>query len=179
MNLQNELHEHKRGDQKYIELMRREFDIVQRKDNYEERYQILDRQERELFSHLQSKINVLHEKTRTHTRQWGLISTVIGAMLGIVGTSISAYFRNKDIRNIQKGMQAEFQEQVDQIRQDTQEIVRGYDKLMLTIESYDKRLQESSRPSAQGESWTRFFKRKTIGVWKWCTFQSSSSSNTN
>lgn len=93
-NLQTEIHEHRRGEPKYLELMKKEYEVIQQKNKLEDHYAILDKKERELFSHLQSKINMLHEKARTHTRQWGIISTIIGATLGIVGTSISAYYRS-------------------------------------------------------------------------------------
>lgn len=58
-NLQAELHEHRRGEPKYIDLMKQEFEVIQKKNILEEQYGILDKKERELFSYLQSKINIL------------------------------------------------------------------------------------------------------------------------
>lgn len=174
-NLQTSLQEHKRGEPKYLEFMRREFEVIQQKNQLEENYSILDQKERELFSHLQAKINILHETSRTHTRQWGIISTVIGALLGIIGTSISAYYRNKDIRKIQESLQAQFQVQVDQITKDTNEIVKSYSSLvehLNQIETTLKAINKKSNPTSR-ESWVGYFKRKTIYVWKVCTLQST------
>ena len=179
MNIQTEIHEHRRGEPKYLELMKREFDVTQKKNQLEEHYAILDRKERELFSHLQAKINMLHEKSRTHTRQWGIISTIIGALLGIVGTSISAYYRNNDIRRIQQDIQAQFQEQIQQITKDTEQIVKGYQTLMEYLQNYEMTLKKNEKkivenPQKSGESWVGYFRRKTVSVWRWCTFQKAS-----
>lgn len=159
-----------------MDLMKREFEVIQEKSKLEEHYAILDRKERELFSHLQSKINMLHEKSRTHTRQWGIISTIIGALLGIVGTSISAFYRNNDIRRIQQDIQAQFQEQIQQITKDTEQILTGYTKLMDYLQKYEMTLKKEEKKSIEkslksGESWAGYFKRKTVIVWRWCTFQ--------
>lgn len=175
-NLQTSLQEHKRGEPKYLELMRREFEVIQRQNQLEENYEIVDQKERELFSHLQSKINMLHEKSRSHTRQWGIISTVIGALLGIIGTSISAYYRNKDIRSIQQSMQEQIQLQVGQITKDTSEIVRNYETLIKHLNQIETTLsagQKSREKQNSGESWMGYFRRKSIGIWKFCTFQKS------
>lgn len=177
-SLQTNLQEHKRGEPKYLELLRREFEVIQHKNQLEENYSILDQKEREMFSHLQAKINILHETSRTHTRQWGIISTVIGALLGIVGTSISAYYRNKDIRKIQQSLQAQFQVQVDQITKDTSEIVQSFGSLMEHLNEIEttlkaSRMTKSIDKKESRESWSTYMKRKTIFVWRFCTFQST------
>lgn len=178
-NLQTEIHEHRRGEPKYLELMKKEFEVTQTKNKLEEHYAILDKKERELFSHLQAKINMLHEKSRTHTRQWGIISTIIGALLGIMGTSISAYYRNNDIQRIQQNIQVQFQEQVKQITRDTEQILNGYNKLTEHLEKYEMTLKndkviQALQPLKPVESWAGYFKRKTVLVWRWCTFQKAS-----
>lgn len=178
-NIQSEIHEHKRGEPKHLELMKKEFEVIQQKNKLEEHYAILDKKERELFSHLQSKINMLHEKSRTHTRKWGIISTLLGATLGIIGTSISAYYRNNDIRKIQKSIQTEFQEQIEQITKDTQQILHGYENLMEHLQRYEMTLKSTESTKIEqnksSESWAGYVKRKSVSLWRWCTFQKSSS----
>jgi hypothetical protein len=153
-----------------------EFEIIQERNRLEEKFEILDNKEREMFAHLQSKINILHDKSRTHTRQWGIISTIIGALLGIVGTSISAYYRNNDIRRIQKTFQVQFQEQIQQITKDTNQIIEGYNKLIENLNQYEitPKNKEVALIKPQ-ESWGGYLKRKTVAVWRWCTFQKSNS----
>lgn len=127
-----------------------------------------------MFAHLQAKINILHEKSRTHTRQWGIISTIIGATLGILGTSISAYYRNKDIRQVQTNFQNQFQEQIEKITKDSQQMIEGYNKFIQYLNRYElspKKIEEVK--NVNRESWAGYFKRKTVSVWRWCTFQKS------
>lgn len=143
---------------------------MQERNRLEEKFEILDNREREMFAHLQSKINILHDKSRTHTRQWGIISTIIGALLGIVGTSISAYYRNNDIRRIQKNFQTQFQEQIQQITKDTHQIIEGYNNLIDHLNQYDIKLKKEEEVKFQ-EGWGSYLKRKTVAVWRWCTFQ--------
>lgn len=197
-NLQAQIQDTKRGEARYLELMRKgnknkfvisfmtqysfflflEFEIIQEKNRLEEKFDILDNQERELFAHLQAKINMLHEKSRTHMRQWGIISTIIGALLGIIGTSISAYYRNNDIRRVQQNFQSQFQDQIRQITKDTQSIVEGYTDIMEYLQKYEVTLKtiepEKQQSNENRESWAGYFKRKTVSVWRWCTFQKSS-----
>lgn len=179
-NLQMEIHEHRRGEPKYLELIRKEVDVIQGKEKLDEHYAILDKKEREFFSHLQANINMVHEKSKTHTRQWGIISTIIGASLGIIGTSISAYYRNNDIKKIQQSIQAQFQEQIEQITKDTQQIVQGYENLIGYLQKYELTLKANEKKALEKpknvESWAGYFKRKTVSVWRWCTLQKASQS---
>lgn len=149
--------------------MKREFEVIQNKNKLEEHYSILDKKEREMFSHLQAKINMLHEKSKSHTRQWGIISTIIGATLGIIGTSISAYYRNNDIRNIQRSVQMQLQEQIDEITKDSRQITQAQNKIMEHFQRYEMTFKKSVEPKHENnESWAGFFKRKTVSVWRWC-----------
>lgn len=130
-----------------------------------------------MFSHLQAKINVLHEKSRSHTRQWSIISSIIGknftiinvvhklinifislgALLGILGTSISAYFRNSDIRTIHNDMhrsQNHFREQLENI---TKKVDSGFENISKVA------------PKQNSESWTSWSKRLVLVPWRWCT----------
>lgn len=129
-----------------------------------------------MFLHLQARINILHDKSRTHTRQWGIISTIIGALLGVAGTSISAYYRNNDIRKVQKDFQTQFQEQIQTITKDTQQIVEGYNKII----DFLNQIQQPPTPQQQGaaaqvnrEGWGGYFKRKSVSVWRFITWQKS------
>jgi cytochrome c biogenesis factor len=157
-----------------------EFEVIEEKNGLEEKFEIIDNQERELFAHLQAKINMLHEKTKSHTRQWGIISTIIGALLGVVGTSISAYYRNNEIRRVQQSIQVQFEEQVAQIKTDTQKIMDGYTEMMKYLQQFEvtkkhKEPIKDAKPQQNKESWAGYFGRKTVAVWRWCTFQKTSS----
>lgn len=101
-------------------------------------------------------------------------------MLGIIGASISAYYRNNDIRKIQRSIQTQFQEQIEQITKDTQQIMHGYENLMEYLQRYEMTLKPTTDGTVieqpkNSESWATFFKRKTVAVWRWSTFQKQSS----
>lgn len=92
----------------------------------------------------------------------------------------SLFCRNKDIRNIQQSIQKDFQEQIQQITNDTQQIVQGYSNLIDYLKRYELTVKEemieaeigtSATRLTSSESWAGYFKRKTIAVWKYCTFQ--------
>lgn len=127
-----------------------------------------------MFGNLQSKINILHDKSRTHTRQWGIIGSIIGTLLGIVGTSISAYYRNNDIRRIQNDFQIQFKEEIKQITKDTTQMIEGYNHLINYLNQFEMSPKKNEEVKPQ-ESWGGYLKRKTVSVWRWCTFQKSSS----
>ena len=79
----------------------------------------------------------------------------LGALLGILGTSISAYFRNSDIRTIQNDFNKRnnsFDEELESIKQ--------------KVDNISKEI-----PKQKAESWTSWSKRLTVGAWKWCTRQ--------
>lgn len=77
-DLQSQILDCKRGQPRFLELVKKECDVIQNENHLSELYKLTDTKERELFSHLQSRINVLHEKSRSHTRQWSIVSSIIG-----------------------------------------------------------------------------------------------------
>lgn len=152
--------------------MKREFELNQQKIKLEEHYSILDKKEREQFSHLQAKINIFHEKSKSHTRQWRIISTILGALFGIAGTSISAYYRNSDIIKIQRTIQTQLEQQIEQILKESQRATQIHENLIEHFQRYNITLQKVighiDDKSKTNESWVNFFKRKTISVYRWC-----------
>ena len=55
-------------------------------------FQVLERQERESFSQLSNSVRNSHEKERAQaekTKYWSVIGSVIGATIGIIGTTIN------------------------------------------------------------------------------------------
>lgn len=171
-NIQAEINEHKRGERKYLELMKKEYEFMQHKNQLEEQYNILDKKEREMFSHLQATLLLLHEKSKSHTRQWGIISTIIGALLGIIGTSISAYYRNNDIKNIQQSIQNQLKEQIELITKDSERVVEALQRYEMALNKSIENKQEGAKNSVQNkESWNSFFRRSVVSMWRYCTFQ--------
>ena len=69
----------------------------------ERELEILEQQERENFASLSSAVRESHEKERTRadrTKYWSLIGSIIGATIGIIGTSLNNYLRMRELRGI-------------------------------------------------------------------------------
>uniref|UniRef100_A0A1Q3F843 Putative conserved plasma membrane protein n=1 Tax=Culex tarsalis TaxID=7177 RepID=A0A1Q3F843_CULTA len=98
-----ELQKAVRGEHRYVELIREEFDVIAREREKNQIFQIVDQEERELFSHLTSAVKTSHEKERTqanNVKYWSIIGSCVGALLGIVATSINYYYRNTQFEAI-------------------------------------------------------------------------------
>lgn len=83
----------------------------------------------------------------------------LGALLGILGTSISAYFRNSDIRTIQNDIQKSGIYLNQQLENITKKMENGF---------------EIKNKKEVKESWTAWSKRLSVKTWRWCTRQKSS-----
>ncbi|XP_035895254.1 mitochondrial potassium channel-like [Anopheles stephensi] len=100
-----ELQKATRGEHRYVELIKQEFDVLAREKEKNQIFQIIDQEERELFSHLTAAVKTSHEKERTqanNVKYWSIIASGVGALLGIVATSINYYFRNTQYETIRK-----------------------------------------------------------------------------
>uniref|UniRef100_A0A182VY74 Coiled-coil domain-containing protein 51 n=1 Tax=Anopheles minimus TaxID=112268 RepID=A0A182VY74_9DIPT len=100
-----ELQKATRGEHRYVELIKQEFDVLAREKEKNQIFQIIDQEERELFSHLTAAVKTSHEKERTqanNVKYWSIIASGVGALLGIVATSINYYFRNTQYEAIRK-----------------------------------------------------------------------------
>jgi len=61
--------------------------------------------EREHFSSLSSAVRESHEKERTRaerTKYWSVMGSIIGAAIGIIGTSINNYLRMRELKGLVK-----------------------------------------------------------------------------
>lgn len=100
-----ELQKAVRGEHRYVELIKEEFDVIAREKEKNQIFQIVDQEERELFSHLTAAVKTSHEKERTqanNVKYWSIIGSCAGALLGIIATSINYYYRNTQFEVIKK-----------------------------------------------------------------------------
>ncbi|KXJ71471.1 hypothetical protein RP20_CCG020469 [Aedes albopictus] len=100
-----ELQKAVRGEHRYVELIKEEFDVMAREKEKNQIFQIVDQEERELFSHLTASVKTSHEKERTqanNVKYWSIIGSCVGALLGIIATSINYYYRNTQFEAIKK-----------------------------------------------------------------------------
>ncbi|XP_041765009.1 mitochondrial potassium channel-like [Anopheles merus] len=159
-----ELQKATRGEHRYVELIKQEFDVLAREKEKNQIFQIIDQEERELFSHLTAAVKTSHEKERTqanNVKYWSIIASGVGALLGIVATSINYYFRNTQFETIRKAAE------------ENNRKLAGMEKQLVSLETSigrmnvewnrylsEKRVAEQRRVArSSAESWGGYFRR--------------------
>ncbi|XP_058824355.1 mitochondrial potassium channel-like [Topomyia yanbarensis] len=174
-----ELQKTVRGEHRYVELIKEEFDVIAREKEKNQIFQIVDQEERELFSHLTSAVKTSHEKERTqanNVKYWSIIGSCVGALLGIIATSINYYYRNTQFETIKK------------TGRESVSMLEGVDKKLSTLgENLDyikeyvsarkledekirfaalKANEKQQKKSTAGEGWGSYLKRHTVRVYR-------------
>ncbi len=98
-----ELEKVHRGDERYLTLLTQEHNIIKEEKQLNDEISFAEEEERVKFSALSSAVRESHEKERARTERtkyWSIIGSIIGAIIGILGTSINNYLRMREIRGI-------------------------------------------------------------------------------
>ncbi|XP_058115848.1 mitochondrial potassium channel-like [Anopheles coustani] len=161
-----ELQKATRGEHRYVELIKQEFDVIAREKEKNQIFQIIDQEERELFSHLTAAVKTSHEKERTqanNVKYWSIIASGVGALLGIVATSINYYFRNTQFETIRRAAE-ESNQKLLVVEQKLSNLEASLGKMNVEWNRYlvAKRVAEQrlvTRPIT--ESWGSYLRRHT------------------
>lgn len=92
-----------RGDDKYLALITLEHSVIKEEKKLKEEFQHYEKEEREHFSILSHSVRDSHEKERAQaekTKYWSIIGSVLGTILGVVGTSINNHMKMKELKNL-------------------------------------------------------------------------------
>ena len=101
--LNKQLEKLQRGDEKYLELVQQEVRIFKEQDQVAASLVTAEKTERDFFAELSSAVRESHEKERARaerTKYWSIIGSVIGALIGIFGTTINNYLRMRELRGL-------------------------------------------------------------------------------
>uniref|UniRef100_A0A182JAE6 Uncharacterized protein n=1 Tax=Anopheles atroparvus TaxID=41427 RepID=A0A182JAE6_ANOAO len=162
-----ELQNTTRGEQRYVELIKQEFGVIGREKEKNEIFQIIDQEERELFSHLTAAVKTSHEKERTqanNVKYWSIIASGIGVLLGIVATMTNNYFRNTQFEAIRK-MAEESNAKLLVVEQKLTATEATLAKMNVEWSRYlTAKLAAEQRqlPRAQLESWGNYLRRHAV-----------------
>ncbi|ODN03239.1 Coiled-coil domain-containing protein 51 [Orchesella cincta] len=92
-----------RGDELYLDLIKKEFSVIKEERILRSRFEELEREEREVFSELSNALRFSHEKERAQnekTKYWSIVGSIIGAGLGILGTTINNRMKQNHLKQI-------------------------------------------------------------------------------
>lgn len=98
-----ELDKTSRGEDRYLDLLTREHAVIKQEKMLVEEFKRLERAERDCFNVLSTRLRESHEKERERaerTKYWSIIGSAIGALLGIIGTTINNRLRIRELRSI-------------------------------------------------------------------------------
>jgi len=90
-----------RGEERYLALLTEEYEVLRQEKQVALALVDAERTERDSFAALSSAVRESHERERARaerTKYWSIIGSVIGATIGIVGTTINNYRRMRELK---------------------------------------------------------------------------------
>ena len=104
-DLYAELDNTTRGEERYVHLITEEHKVLKEERRAVEEFQRYEREERDYFAVLSSAVKESHEKERAQaerTKYWSIIGSIIGTILGIVGSSVNNELKMRELRRLMK-----------------------------------------------------------------------------
>lgn len=98
-----EIEKAKRGTDAYLDLVTKENEIIKDEKDVLGKLSALEENEKHFFGLLSSALRESHEKERARAERmkyWGIMGSIIGAVIGILGTTINNYLRMKELRRL-------------------------------------------------------------------------------
>ncbi|ESO00173.1 hypothetical protein HELRODRAFT_143063, partial [Helobdella robusta] len=92
-----------RGDERYLILLTEEHDVLRNEKKLMQDLRHWEQAEHDHFAALSSALRESHEKERAQaekTKYWSIIGSVIGAAIGIVGTSINNHMKMRELKDL-------------------------------------------------------------------------------
>jgi len=96
-----------RGENHYLDLVKREMELIREERVLRDEFERQEKEERDLFGSLSSALRASHEKERAQTEKtkyWSVLGSMIGAVIGIVGATISSRLKMNELKGLVKDM---------------------------------------------------------------------------
>ena len=107
------LEKFQRGDERYLSLLTEEYDILRDEKVVVQDLKHWEQAEQDHFALLSSALRESHEKERARaerTKYWSVVGSIIGAAIGIIGSSINNFLKTKELKGIVKDVNNKSQE---------------------------------------------------------------------
>jgi len=92
-----------RGEERYLALLTEEYEVLREEKRISAAMTNAEQTEREQFAALSSAVRESHERERARaerTKYWSVIGSVIGATIGIIGTTVNNYRRTRELKSL-------------------------------------------------------------------------------
>ncbi|XP_043563727.1 mitochondrial potassium channel isoform X1 [Chiloscyllium plagiosum] len=92
-----------REDNRYLELATQEHKLLQEERRHRIAHENAEELERETFAHFSAAVRESHEKERTRaerTKNWSVIGSVLGAMIGVLGSTYINRVRLQELKGL-------------------------------------------------------------------------------
>lgn len=102
-NIRTELERTNRGQDKYLELVTLEHQVLKEELMLKDQLSLQEREEREVFSKLSRAVRDSHESERAQaekTKYLAILGSIIGTTIGVLGTTINNRLRMRELRQI-------------------------------------------------------------------------------
>ncbi|CAM4767596.1 unnamed protein product [Rotaria magnacalcarata] len=142
-----------RSDDAYLEFFKNEHDLFKKEKSAQLDLKKQDDIERQLFSSLQLALRESQEKEKMRierTKYWSIIGSVVGALAGIVGATLSNRYRMQEFRNLANESQQLYQDlivkqeqSISQLKNDLVDLSskNPYENVLLLNEQSEQRIQ--------------------------------------
>ncbi|VDK52388.1 unnamed protein product [Anisakis simplex] len=102
-DIHTELDRTSRGEDRYLDLLTEEHATIKKERKLMEEFELAEASERDAFQVLSARVRHSHEKERERgerTKYWSVSASLIGALLGIIGTTLAAELRMRRIKEL-------------------------------------------------------------------------------
>ncbi|CAF1620054.1 unnamed protein product [Adineta ricciae] len=145
-----------RSDDAYFELFKTEHELVKKEKSTQLELKKQDEIERRLFSSLQLALRESQEKEKMRverTKYWSIIGSVVGALAGMIGATISNRYRMKEFRDIANDSQKLYEDliikqeaSINELKKELKSLSssnNSFEHILLLNEQSEQRLQSN------------------------------------
>lgn len=130
-----------RDDPKFLQYATEEHKIIQEEKTLKENYHLLLDKERETFDRLSASVRESHVKQKAQeekTKYWSIIGSVIGTIIGIVGSTFISQRRTKDLKNMVNDLKEQITDRDKKTGAELKDILQDFKSISVVSDTGEK-----------------------------------------